>query len=156
MVGIKMIWYYYIPHLWEEERVVWEDVYLMADINPEHKQLWIDIDKGLPSLWLTVDGLASEEFHDQDDEFLDETEKEDLEHCGVVIRLDTGDMIVNTQDFNKKELLEWAKLYLQVRGHTVNEMKEGTYRMFQGSNPHAVAIEEAIKIKKEFEEQDET
>jgi hypothetical protein len=44
-----MNWKYFIPHIWERDREIWEDVYLLP----------IDGHYNEEALWLTIDALGN-------------------------------------------------------------------------------------------------
>jgi hypothetical protein len=129
-----MIWRYYIPHLWEQERQAWEDVYLLPD-NKEY-----DAD----AIWLTIDAVG----------FYDEQQRLEAEQKlgGRAYHIDGTDMIVQAEDFTKPELLEWVSLWLAQHDLPVTALVESEYEAFQGRVPDldsAFAAFEQVKAADE-------
>ena len=153
-----MRWVYYVPHAWgEEERTVWEDVWLMPEsylqLPPEERT----------SVWLTVDGYQAEDEELAPDlieekTWFDEGEFEIFEKQGYIIREEEGDMIVKDRDFSMDELLEWIKIFLlettwvkeKYGEFDAVELVEGTFEDFSGTNDDADAISSAKEAYDEF------
>jgi hypothetical protein len=118
-----MIWKYYIPHIWEADRTVWEDVYLLPD-HPSYTD---------QALWLTIDALGYYEGSERD-----EAESR-LGHQSYLI--DDTDMLVCTEDFSKLELLNWVGIWLEEKGLLFTTLEEGTAKEFRGRT----AVDEALQ-----------
>ena len=130
-----MIWKYYIPHIWEEERTVWEDVYLLpAEQNYDGE-----------ALWLTVDALG----------FYEAEERVAAEHQlkGEAYWIDEAEMLVRAEDFSLAELLAWTQIWLQANGLDVTELVEGTAAEFRGKLTEYDLVETALA---RAEDEDET
>jgi hypothetical protein len=125
-----MNWKYYIPHIWDSPRTVWEDVWLLPD----------DLTYSDQSLWLTVDALgdASDPSHgDEREEF----QREALEKLGDQdYWIEAGEMIVRTRDFTKEELLEYVSIWLRETGLPVTALVEAPREDFAETNEHARII----------------
>jgi len=95
-----MHWKYCLPAstLGKDERTALEDLYLLPE----------DGSSGDQSYWITIEGLQS---------FTGGTREEKLERLGEhdYVISDTMDMLVRRDDFNRKELLEWAKIFIGAR-----------------------------------------
>jgi hypothetical protein len=150
----NMRWLYYIPHSWEDpdgnprEKAIWEDVYLMPD-NPDCQK----------SIWLTVDGYQAEDMvlpsgYVYEKTWFGEREFEIFQRQGYLIRNNGCDMIVFTPEFTKKELLDWAKLFLEEGGHVVTKMEEAPFERFAGTNQHACMTAETARMVEELESLD--
>jgi hypothetical protein len=125
-----MNWKYHIPHVWDSQRAVWEDVWLLPE-GPSY-------DGG--SIWLTVDALgdASDPTHgSQRAEFQKEALKK-LGHKDYWIEV--GEMIVRAKDFSKEELLDWVKIWLIETGFEVTALVEAPPEDFAETNDHARVI----------------
>ena len=102
-----MLWKYHIPHKWEssDERNIWEDIYLMPDINLSEVQRKV-------SVWLTVDALGNTPLAEDEEGWeLYWKDVERLKTSDYIIDQKTCNMIVKVEDFNLKELLEYVKLF---------------------------------------------
>jgi hypothetical protein len=128
-----MKWFYYIPHTWDspEERTVWEDVWLMPEAMRENE------DK--VSVWLTVDALGNMPPEDDPEEMeIYRGWLNRLENAEYFIDRDNRQMVVSAGDFNMKEFLEYAKIFLRdVFNEEDIELVEGAYEDFEGTNQHA-------------------
>ncbi len=95
-----MQWKYWLPvsGAHREERTALEDLYLVPE----------DGSSGGQSYWITLEGLLS---------FTGGTREEKLERLGgsEYVISDTLDMLVRKDDFNRDELLAWAKVFINVR-----------------------------------------
>jgi hypothetical protein len=122
-----MRWKYYIPHLWEAERQVWEDVYLLPANDAYDK----------PALWLTIDGLgdaAKPEHGSERPEF----QADALRKLGdLPYFIDGTDMVVRMDDFSMTELLDWVRVWLRENGLPVTALVEGSVEEFKGKAFHA-------------------
>jgi len=132
-------WKYYIPHSWEspESRHVWEDVYLMPDIElPEGEEK--------VSIWLTVDALGFQPVEGDDEGWARYWETvEKLRDREYIIDRETCDMAVRVEDFNLLELLGYAAVFIgEVFGDHRVSFLEGTYEEFLGTNDHISLLEE--------------
>jgi hypothetical protein len=142
-----MKWLYYIPHTWDspEARTVWEDVWLMPEAIREHA------DK--VSVWLTVDALGSKPPEDDPEEmevyngWLDR-----LKNADYHIDRDQRHMVVSTHDFNLKEFLEYAKIFIREMFNEEDiELNEGAYEDFENTYEHADVLKTLErKIKKAY------
>lgn len=134
-----MKWKYYIPHTWDKptDRTVWEDVYLMPALGWENKE-------EKKSLWLTVDGLG---FKPPEDDPFDEMKDylEIVKKLGdkeFMIDSDQCYMLVQGDDFNMEELLEYAKIFInEVFNDKDIVLIEGKYEDFIGTNEHIGQLE---------------
>ncbi|MBD2596396.1 hypothetical protein H6G74_18965 [Nostoc spongiaeforme FACHB-130] len=121
-----MNWKYYIPHIWEQERQIWEDVYLLPDYGSYNGE----------ALWLTIDALGNPNNLEDESDF-DEFEKKLLKKLGDNSYLIDGtEIVVRTEDFSKAELLEWVQLWLQQQGFSVSGLFEASAEDFQGKAFH--------------------
>jgi hypothetical protein len=112
-----MIWRYYTPHLWEEGRQVWEDVYLLPD-DPAYTE---------DAIWLTIDSLGF---------YQDEARREaEAKLGGASYRIEGTDMIVATEDFSQSQLLEWVRIWIEHHNMPVTELMVGEYEAFRGRVP---------------------
>jgi predicted protein tyrosine phosphatase len=95
-----MQWKYCLPAATpgNEERTALEDLFLLPE----------DGSSGNQSYWITLEGLQS---------FTGGTREEKLERLGdsEYVISDTMDMLVRRDDFSRKELLEWAKVFISAR-----------------------------------------
>ncbi|MGD9244302.1 MAG: hypothetical protein PVH36_05175 [Desulfobacterales bacterium] len=131
-----MKWKYHIPHVWERERQVWEDIYLMP-LDKNWKE---------GSIHLTIDALGNienPEHGDEREEFQKEF-KEKLEEENYYIS--GADMIVNSEDFNKKELIDWVIVWLKEQNLPVSELIEAPIEDFAETNEHAKMVSELKKL----------
>jgi hypothetical protein len=128
-----MIWKYYIPHIWEEDRTVWEDIYLLPD-TPDYKD---------QAIWLTIDALG----------FYEGSERDEVEsRLGSQSYLIKGtDMLVRVEDFSKPELLKWVSIWLEENGLAFDALREGTVKEFRGQT----ADDEAFRVYAEIKDNDE-
>lgn len=125
-----MEWKYYIPHVWERDRQVWEDVYLLPAKGEYVGQ----------ALWLTIDALGDvdDPEHGSDRR---EFQAESLQRLGDRdYYMDGTDMVIRTRDFSKEELLEWALVWLRENGLPAITLIEGSIDEFQGKALHADLI----------------
>jgi hypothetical protein len=117
-------WKYFIPHVWELEKAIWEDIYLMPLEN-----------KFKETLWLSVNALKFIGKPDTKDEKRNEWTR------NILFRLSQkeyyidekirGEMYVSLPEFSQTQLVEYAKIYLRELGFTVNDLDEGTYEEFE-------------------------
>ena len=109
-----MIWKYYIPAVWESERAVWEDVFLLPN-DPEYDG---------QALWLTIDALG----------YYEGTERAEaeaqLDH--QLYAIDGTDMVVRAESFSKRELLDWVSLWFEENDVEFSGLKEGSIKEFRG------------------------
>ncbi|MCC6395851.1 MAG: hypothetical protein IT282_02460 [Bacteroidetes bacterium] len=95
-----MRWKYWLPvtGAQRDERTALEDLYLLPE----------DGSSGGQSYWITLEGLLS---------FTGGTREEKLERLGgsEYVISDTLDMLVRKDDFNREEVLAWAKVFINVR-----------------------------------------
>ncbi len=127
-----MKWFYYIPHVWEssEDRHVWEDVYLLPENSPE----------GMESVWFTIDALGdvNNPLHGSD---RDEFQQQLLARLGTDRWYIAGtDMVVRAVDFNRHELLDYVRIWLEASGLPCSELTKSTFGRFENTNPHAVTV----------------
>jgi hypothetical protein len=132
-----MKWKYYIPHVWDspEEKSTWEDVFILPEKKPESGT-------ERKSVWVTVDalGLPNEEDSVRMEAFKSFSFK--LGEKDHYIDRDQGDMIVRTESFNLKELLEYIKIFIEETfGDDHPEFSEGTVDDFRGTHPHIDFLE---------------
>ncbi|MCL4295599.1 MAG: hypothetical protein KJ077_07720 [Anaerolineae bacterium] len=118
-----MIWKYRIPHIWEADRTVWEDVYLLPD-HPGYTA---------QALWLTIDALGFYEGSERD-----EAESRLGDQSYVI---EGTNMLVWAEDFSKPELLKWVGIWLEANGLPVTALEEGTAQEFRGRT----ALDEALQ-----------
>jgi hypothetical protein len=122
-----MNWKYYIPHLWHQERQVWEDIYLLP----------IDSRYDGKAIWLTIDALGNVEVPEHGSDRA-ESRSEALEKLGSrAYYIDGTDMLIRTEDFSKKELLDWVQVWFRENGLPVAELIEGSAEEFRGKAFHA-------------------
>ncbi len=114
-----MKWRYYFPHVWEQPRTCWEDVWLRPD------------DPVFPGLayFITVESfgyLAAQE----DAELSEELERLRAEtgtklwarfYAGSAERLEVR---ARAEDFSWEELVEWTRLFLQSQGREVDGLEK--------------------------------
>ncbi len=91
------------------------------------------------SYWLTVDAVS----------YASDEQKHALGTLPYLIKGD--DMVVNTSDFSKQELLDYAQIWLIENGFPILRLVEGSLEDFQGSNPQAESIEIAKQCLHEIE-----
>jgi hypothetical protein len=129
-------WKYFIPHIWEGERQVWEDVYLLPVGGRYDGQ----------ALWLTIDALGKAE--DSAVGAIDVDDRaEALRKLGDrSYHIDGTDMLVRQEDFTKAEMLEWVRVWLRDNGLPVSELIEAPLEEFQGRAQHADLIAEFRKM----------
>jgi hypothetical protein len=131
-----MNWLYHIPHVWKSplDRALWEDVYLMLS-GPLEKA------EKRSSVWLTVDALGEA---NADDAFMKEWFEEKNRLLGdrdFVIDKKKCDMVVRATDFNKEELLHWARIFVkEVFADPWPVLFEAPFEAFAGTNRHAQTI----------------
>jgi len=121
-----MDWKYFIPHVWEQKRQVWEDVYLLP----------IDDHYNGQALWLTIDALGNVEIHEHGSDranFRDDA----LRKLGDrPFHIEGTDMLIRAEDFSLAELLDWARVWLRENGLPVIRLIEGTTEDFRGKAFH--------------------
>jgi hypothetical protein len=125
-----MNWKYYVPHVWDTPRTVWEDIYLLPDVpDPEPK-----------SIWLTVDALGdiADPAHDSDREEFQRTALAKLGDREYWI--EGAEMIVRARDFSQEELLGWVRIWLAEQGLPVADLVEAPLEAFVGTNEHPVLL----------------
>ena len=123
-------WKYCFPHVWDSPRQVWEDVYLLPDSDSYTG----------PGFFLTVDALgnADNPAHGTDRA---EFQKEALAKLGTAeYFIDEGEMIVRREDFTKKELLAWVRVWLEHHGLSVRGLREAPSSEFVGAIDHDTLI----------------
>ncbi len=130
-----MRWRFFIPHHWEHDCAVWEDVYLLPDVKA-----W----KG-ESIWLTVDSLGVCENDEERDKALNDLD-------GREFTLDRTNMLVAAEDFSKDELIEWVKKWLIANSLPVTELAESSRNEFKNTNQHARIV---AKLKALLEKTDD-
>jgi hypothetical protein len=122
-----MDWKYFIPHIWEREREVWEDVYLLP-IQSQYDG---------ETLWLTIDALGNVEVPEHGSDRA-EFQVEALQKLGDrAFHIDGADILIRAEDFNKQELLDWVRVWLQENGFPVSNLVEGLEDEFRGLAFHA-------------------
>jgi hypothetical protein len=122
-----MDWKYFIPHVWERERQVWEDVYLLPLDGSDHSQ----------ALWLTVDAIGNPEIPEHGLDWA-EFQSEALQKLGDrPFHIEGTDMLIRAIDFSKAELLDWVRVWLRENGRPVAGLIEGTTEDFRGKAFHA-------------------
>lgn len=122
-----MDWKYYIPHSWDHQRQVWEDVYLLP----------IDGRYDGKAIWLTIDALgnAEEAGHDSGQAAIRSEALRKLGNCQY--HIDGTDMLIRAEDFSKEEFLDWVRVWLRENGLPVTGLTEGSAEEFQGKAFHA-------------------
>lgn len=114
-----MDWKYFIPHIWEREREIWEDVYLLP----------VDSHYDGAALWLTIDALGNVDIPEH---------AEALQRLGDrSFYIDGSDMLIRAEDFTKQELLAWVRIWLQENELSVTNLIEGLKEEFRGRAFHA-------------------
>ncbi|WP_224997035.1 hypothetical protein [Cesiribacter sp. SM1] len=114
-----MNWKYFIPHVWEEEETIWEDIYLKQFDKPAEK-----------TLYLSINGRLMLANPSADDEF-EKRRKEILVHLDTHNYLiSEPEMYVKRDRFNIDELLYYTNIFLQSKGYIDNNLIEGTYEEF--------------------------
>ncbi len=122
-----MRWKYYIPHIWNQATTLWEDVYLLPDVEPKPPR----------SIWLTVDAVGTPE--DGIEEY--ERKRGELGDRDFLISdSDRTNMLVRGDSFTKEKLLHWASIWLKDSGFPVTELIEGSAQDFAGTNSHAEIV----------------
>ena len=132
-----MRWKYYIPHTWDPPslRVPWAEIWLLPD-DPNYKG---------KSIWLTIDALGdpSDPTHGSERA---EFQRDALKKLGSKdLWIDGSDMIVRVRDFNKKEFLNFVKVWLNEVGLSVTELREAPFEDFKGTNQMAEIAEILIE-----------
>lgn len=114
-----MKWRYYFPHVWDDPRQGWEDVWLRP---------------GDPSFFgvayfITVESFRCLAAHDADAESIDlyqqlraDTQTNLWVHPydGSAVRLAVR---VRAETFSRQELVEWTRLFLLQQGHVVDALE---------------------------------
>jgi hypothetical protein len=126
----SMNWKYYIPHVWDTPRTVWEDIYLLPDVPDPEPQ----------SIWLTIDALgdAADLAHG--------SERAEFQRIALArlgdreFWIDGAEMIVRARDFSQEELLGWARVWLTEQGLPVAELVETPVAAFAGTNGRAALL----------------
>ena len=116
-----MDWKYFIPHIWDREREVWEDVYLLP----------VDSDYDGEALCLTVDAFGNTDIaeHGSDRAIF---QVEALQKLGdKPFYMDDSSLLIRDEDFTKQELLAWVRVWLQELGFTVTSLIEGSRDEFR-------------------------
>lgn len=123
-----MRWKCFVTTVWERnERRTWEDVWLLPDIE----------DYSGESVWLTVESLSSvAEFWSGDSDLPLIEAKNSF--------VDGEDIIVGVKDFDRKDILNWSRVWLAESGYTVTELIEGSRKEFQNTNREARAVTQAM------------
>jgi hypothetical protein len=137
-----MNWKYHIPHMWDDDRQVWEDFYLLP-CHPNYSG---------ESFWLTILALGdgSERFLIRGETF--ERKLKELEGKAYIIN--GTDMVVRGMGFSKVEFLKWVKVWLEENGFDVEELVEAPLEDFAGTNQHAREVAKALQMKEELESLD--
>jgi len=137
-----MKWLYYIPHEWADpkQKKTWEDIYLMPEVDGHTPDY---------SLWLTVDGYHEKDTDYEEETWFEEDEYKEFIKKGYLIRRDIVEIIIESPEFDKEELLHWAKVYLEEGGFEITELVESTWEQFLGTNEDIIAVEEAIRRRNE-------
>jgi len=134
-----MKWKYNIPHYWEspEDRTLWEDVYLMPeDGSSNGKSYWFTLD----ALGSPAGGLPNGE---EVFEPADVVRERNLGFLGdrEYLITETFYMLIRAENFNQKELLEWAKVLIRDQfGDAEPILVEGSFAEFSDTNNHAAEI----------------
>ena len=123
-----MRWKCFVTTVWERnERRTWEDVWLLPDIE----------DYSGESVWLTVESLSSvAEFWSGDSDLPLIEAKNSF--------VDGEDIIVGVKDFDRKDILNWSRVWLAESDYTVTELIEGSRKEFQNTNREARAVTQAM------------
>src|ERR1700694_1901823 len=121
---------YYIPHVWNVPRTLWEDIWLM----PENKH---DFER---SIWLTIDALGDTSATTERPDRIKFQEMALTKLGSSEFWIEGTDMIVRTNDFNREEFLSWARVWLVTTGFEVTELIEGSFTEFKNTNRHATII----------------
>jgi hypothetical protein len=115
-----MNWRYYFPHVWEEPRTCWEDVWLRPD-DPNFTGL---------AYYITVESFAYLTANAEEDADFAELER---------LRAETGTLLwvrsydgsakrlevrVRAEDFSWDELVEWTLLFLLRQGERVDTLEK--------------------------------
>lgn len=125
-----MDWKYYIPHLWDREREVWEDIYLLPveDIGYDGKALWLTI-----NALGDVDSVS--ERAEMQAEFLNQLGDRDY-------YIDGTEMIVKAIDLSKMELLEWVRVWLREHRLPISNLIEAPVEEFRHKAMYADLVVE--------------
>jgi len=123
-----MRWKCFVTTVWERnERRTREDVWLLPDIE----------DYSGESVWLTVESLSSvAEFWSGDSDLPLIEAKNSF--------VDGEDIIVGVKDFDRKDILNWSRVWLAESDYTVTELIEGSRKEFQNTNREARAVTQAM------------
>ena len=121
-----MDWKYFIPHVWEHERQIWEDVYLLPLDGRYNGQ----------ALWLTVDALGNVEILEHGSDRAEFQSKAQQKLGDRPFHIDGTDMLICSEDFSKAELLDWVRVWLRENGVPVARRIEGTPEDFRGKAFH--------------------
>jgi hypothetical protein len=125
-----MDWKYYIPHSWDREREVWEDIYLLPveDIGYDGK-----------ALWLTINALGDvdtvSERAEMQAEFLSQLGDRDY-------YIDGTEMIVKAIDLSKIELLDWVRVWLREHRLPIANLIEAPVEEFRHKAMYADLVVE--------------
>ena len=122
-----MQWKYHIPHQAQTgSHSVWEDIYLLPDIEAGET----------PSIWITIDTLGSLESPDHS------WTPEEFQDAQALLgdanyHIHETDMLVRGTTFTRSEVVDWAKVWLEHTGFTVTTMVEAPLEEFTETNEHA-------------------
>jgi hypothetical protein len=132
-------WYYYIPHRWDNQRKVWEDIYLLPDFK----------DWSGESLWMTIDAALFKTTNEYEEHIV-------CKRCELLgdnefyVDQERLDVVVYAEDFDLPELLEWVRKVMNSLGLGPVELIEGPAAMFAGTNLHSQMIGEATDVAEAY------
>jgi hypothetical protein len=126
-------WKYYIPHVWDGDRQIWEDIYVLP----------IDARYNGNAVWLTIDAVLAYRSHTEVDFDLAESPARTLQRLGNRdFHIDGTDMLVRAEDFSKEELLDWVRVWLRENDLAVDNLIEGNAEEFKGKAFHVDLVKQ--------------
>jgi len=121
-----MKWKYYIPHIWDKPYHVWEDIWMKPD-DPNFQGNMGNM------INLTIDALGALEDDDNEKvrklaKYLKSTGKEywAWPYPRGEFWEDNVSMIINVKHFTRDDVINYARIYLQLKGSQVSSFDEMT------------------------------
>lgn len=141
-------WLYHIPHTCfdddPEARVSWEDIWLTPEDDEDRD--FVFEGEEVNSFWLTLEssGIVLRDLCDTDEEYQKDLEEylRSIGNRSHYLDMNTGVIRIPFDDFNKEELLGWAKVFLKKVGFPDVILTETSYEDFPGVNEQIAMIEE--------------
>lgn len=161
-------WKFYIPHVWDQERATWEDVYLVPTEEAfQGRSIWLTVEATtMPrEFYYASWGCSPEEIAQATNnpesapeavKFAEEDYQADQEilksmgNTKFLFHEESCTLYVRAPNFTRAELLEWVTLYLKFKGAEFPSLEEAPVELFSGSNPHAAAVEAVTGRMREF------